>query len=403
VRKVERIKRAASLGQLFVAAAVVMGLGSCGGNEFPVEPTPVCSITIAPTDSTFGNDGGNGSVTVTVAAGCAWTASTSGDWVVVTSANTGTGNGTVSYSVRANSATQSRTGVLSIGGRNHTVTQQGRPPVVCTYQLSADAATVGNEGGTQSFGVNAPTECDWSARSDAAWISVTSGSTGSGSGTVSYSVAPNNDVAERTGTITVADRKFAVRQSGEIAACRYSVAPVEFNRCMPAGTAVANLTTEASCPWTATADSSWVGLPGGTSGRGSITITITYNDNYDAPRHGIVMVRWPTPTAGQNIHVFQAGCVYAVSRTTFSVASSGGSATFDVIQRSDPNTCGGATQDQCLWTAQSTVPWITITSSMPRRGDNPVAFVVAANDSALARSGTITIRDKVVTITQAGR
>jgi hypothetical protein len=67
-----------------------------------------------------------------------------------------------------------------------------------------------------------------------------------------------------------------------------------------------------------------------------------------------------------------------------------------------PNTCGGATQDRCLWTAVSDVPWITITSSMPRTGDNPVAFTVAANTGA-ARTGRITVRDRVVSITQAGQ
>jgi len=56
-----------------------------------------------------------------------------------------------------------------------------------------------------------------------------------------------------------------------------------------------------------------------------------------------------------------------------------------------------------VWTAQSNVPWITITGSMPRAGDNPVAFVVASNDASVTRVGTITVRDKAVVITQAGR
>ena len=115
------------------------------------------------------------------------------------------------------------------------------------------------------------------------------------------------------------------------------------------------------------------------------------------------MVRWPTPTAGQNIRVVQAGCRYAVSRSTFDFAATGGSGAFDVIQQSEPNTCGGPTQDRCVWTAASDVPWITITSSMPRAGDNPVAFVVATNDSVTSRVGRIIVRDKVVVITQAGR
>jgi hypothetical protein len=40
---------------------------------------------------------------------------------------------------------------------------------------------------------------------------------------------------------------------------------------------------------------------------------------------------------------------------------------------------------------------------MPRTGDNPVAFTVAANDGTSSRVGRIIVRDKVVVITQAGR
>ena len=36
-------------------------------------------------------------------------------------------------------------------------------------------------------------------------------------------------------------------------------------------------------------------------------------------------------------------------------------------------------------------------------GDNPVNFTVAANDSSVPRVGRITVRDKTVTLTQAGR
>jgi hypothetical protein len=39
---------------------------------------------------------------------------------------------------------------------------------------------------------------------------------------------------------------------------------------------------------------------------------------------------------------------------------------------------------------------------MPKQGDNPVAFVVAPNTSAAPRTGTITVRDKTVTVTQTG-
>ena len=135
--------------------------------------------------------------------------------------------------------------------------------------------------------------------------------------------------------------------------------------------------------------------------KGSGTIAIAFSDNYDAPREGVVMVRWPTPTAGQNIQVEQAGCLYSVNQSAFNFTSASMIDSFTVFQQSLPNSCGGPLQDQCVWTARANVSWITVTGSMPRQGDNPVSFKVSANTGTTSRTGKITVKDKVVTITQA--
>lgn len=219
---------------------------------------------------------------------------------------------------------------------------------------------------------------------------------------MSYAVSRRADIPERTAAITVGERRFTVRQSGDVGLCQYSVSPVVLSPCMEGTTVTASITTPvATCPWTATPGAAWLSV-GRSSGAGSATLSISMPDNYDAPREGFVMVRWPTATAGQNIRIAQPECRYAVSRTAISIAAGGGTATFDVIQQSDPTQCGGATQDSC-GTARSDVPWITIISSMPRAGDQPVAFNVEANDSTAARTGRITVRDKVVTVTQSGQ
>lgn len=385
---------------LLVAVAFLAG-ASCGGGDSPTDPTPVCSYTLSPGSRAFGSDGGTGSVTVAAAAGCDWTATASAGWISVS--GSGSGPGTVTYSVAANSAAESRSGSIAIGGQNHAVTQEGRSPTACTYSLSPSNADFTKDAATGNIGVTAPAGCAWTAASNAPWVTISSGNQGSGDGTVSYAVAANREAASRNATITVADRAFTVRQSGDLGVCQYSVTPVELRPCHPAGTVTATITTGASCPWTATPNASWLGLPGGTSGSGSGVITITYPDNYDAPREGIVMVRWPTPTAGQNVRVAQAGCHYAVSQAQLSFAAAGGPGSFSVLQTSDPITCGGATQNRCIWTAQSDVPWITISGSMPRMGDDLLGFTVAANDSTAARTGRITVKDKVVVVTQSGR
>lgn len=385
-----------------MAVLVSAALVSCE-NASPTEPAPVCSFTISPATATIESGGGTGAVTVNVAAGCVWTATAGGAWIAITAGASGSGPGTVTYSIGENASATSRTGTLTVAGQNHSITQQGHPAVECSYDLSPASGEFSKDGGSGTFSVTAPTECTWTASSSSSWLSIAGDAHGTGTSTVSYAVARSTDIADRSGTIAVADRRFTVRQSGDVGGCQYSVAPISLTTCMPGGTLVATLITQDSCPWTATPNVQWLTVPSGTSGNGSATISINHSENYDAPREGILMVRWPTPTAGQNIRVAQAGCRYGVSRSAFSFAASGGVGAIDVIQQSDPTECGGATQDRCVWTAQSQVPWITITSSMPRSGDNPAAFSVAPNDSTALRTGTIVVRDKVVTVTQSGR
>jgi hypothetical protein len=320
--------------------------------------------------------------------------------MTISGGSSGTGNGSVGYAVATNTASDTRTGTLTIAGQAHTVTQQGRPPTTCTYDISPTRADVPVEETRGTFSVTAPGGCAWTATSNSSWLTVTDGNSGSGNGTVAFHVTANPGTDGRLGVITVADKPFTVRQNPNAALCQYAVAPVDFNPCMPASTVVATVTAPAGCTWTAAPNASWLTVPSGASGSGSGTVTIAFTDNYDMPRDGIVMVRWPTPTAGQNIRIAQAGCQYAVSQNSFSIAASGGGGTFNVIQASVPNTCGGPTQDRCVWSAVSDVPWISIAGTMPRSGDDRVTFTVAANATGAARVGRITVRDKVVVINQ---
>lgn len=319
----------------------------------------------------------------------------------MTSGAGGSGNGVATFTVAANADPSARTGTLTVAAQPISIRQDGGA-VACTYTISPTSASAGKDAGAGTIAVTAGDTCPWTAESSAPWLTVTSGQ-GIGSGTVAYSVSRNLEITSRSATIRIGGQTFTLTQSGDTGLCQYSVAPVEFSPCMPSTELTNQVVTQAECPWTADPGASWITMTSSRSGAGSGTVRFKVGDNYDAPRSGVVMVRWPTPTEGQNLRIAQAGCHYAVSLGAFAFSAAGGTGTFGVVQQSEPYTCGGPTQDACVWTAQSDEAWITVTSSMPRSGDNPVSFAVAANDSASARTGTITVRDKVVRITQAGR
>ena len=72
----------------------------------------------------------------------------------------------------------------------------------------------GPAGGRGTIQVTPSMGCSWSAASDDSWIVVTSGWSGTGSGSLTYSVAPNLDSSPRSGTLRIGSTSFSVEQSG---------------------------------------------------------------------------------------------------------------------------------------------------------------------------------------------
>ena len=66
----------------------------------------------------------------------------------------------------------------------------------------------------QTVKVTTISGCTWTATSNASWLTITSGASGTGSGDVTYSVAANSG-GVRTGTLTIADQTLTVTQQGK--------------------------------------------------------------------------------------------------------------------------------------------------------------------------------------------
>src|SRR5262249_35424319 len=61
-----------------------------------------CSYRISPNKRNIGAAGGTGSVTIKTASGCAWSAQGPDNWIAITSASSGAGGGTLTFTVAAN-------------------------------------------------------------------------------------------------------------------------------------------------------------------------------------------------------------------------------------------------------------------------------------------------------------
>jgi hypothetical protein len=115
----------------------------------------------------------------------------------------------VQLSIQANTDA-ARSGTATIAGKVVTVNQESG----CAISLSSPSTTVPVVGGPGSVSVTAGASCAWTAVSGATWISVTGGGSGTGPGTVMFSVDANATGTARSGSITIGGQTFTVNQAG---------------------------------------------------------------------------------------------------------------------------------------------------------------------------------------------
>ena len=263
-----------------------------------------CTVSISPTGANFQPGPGAGGVNVTAANTCSWSAMSSDNWISIVPPGSGTGNGTVQFTVAANPGTSSRSGTITISNETYTVTQSGS---LCTVTLSpaigVNHVPSGGASGTVYVTIDptAPSGCAWQATSQDTWITVTSGASGAGDGGVGYSVAANPGTSPRTGTIVIADQTFTIMQDGS--SCTYSISAPSINVPSSGGSGfTVSVTAASGCFWSATSNDSWITVTSGASGTGNGTVYFSVAANSStSSRNGSIMI------AGQTFTVTQAG------------------------------------------------------------------------------------------------
>ena len=208
------------------------GTGTCTVNmnsDKTVTATfAACPYTVTPESKTLtGYSAARFRVTITAPVGCSAPSVVPGEtWIhaSATSFNLKTAKGAVTISVDANSASsQARTGSVTIGDKTLSVSQAGKP---CTITLdpvsSSRFSPTGSSGG---FTVTTSlADCGWTAAAEstfASWLTNVSPGSGTGNGSVSYSVGDNPLSTARRGRIDViynggkSKKVYTVIQSGQ--------------------------------------------------------------------------------------------------------------------------------------------------------------------------------------------
>jgi hypothetical protein len=160
----------------------------------------------------------------------------------------------------------------------------------CAYDANASNQSFGSAGGLGTVSVTAGTGCTWSAGAEASWVALAP-SGGTGSGTVTVTVAPNDSALSRSTFLNVASQSLPLTQGGNPvtvtpagpvtqagSSCSYLLSSYSETFAAPTTSDSVSLTTQAGCAWAATSNVAWVTvtMPSGTGSK-SVSFKVSQN------------------------------------------------------------------------------------------------------------------------------
>lgn len=344
-----------------------------------VAPSQTRCVVQAQTDAnSFPANGGGGAIRITVNRECAWTVQSEAPWLALQADPRGQGPGSIRFTVAANTDPSSRTARLTVNDQGVQISQVGQP---CAFRLSSTRETVIASGELRTVHVDSSSaQCQWSATTDAPWITIVGERTRSGSGDLRFEVAAVA-TPPRTGTLTIAGQRVEVEQG---AGCAVTTGITSLSVGSEGGTFEVPVSAPTACAWTAESRVAWITIPRGASGTGPGSAMVHVDPTSGPVRTGAVVVAGRTVTVTQS-----SGCGATVQPASHAAPAGGATGSVTV-----------AASAGCAWNATASDPWIAITAGAAGSGAGQVHFTIATNTGP-ARSGSLVVGGRTVAISQA--
>lgn len=243
----------------------------------------VVTPELAPTTATLAAAGGSTTAQLTLASNVTWTAESSADWLQITSNTSGSGSTTLQVFAAANPTVTTRTAKVTIAGKEFTVSQAGMPA-----EVAYEPQIFNTDGGSIIIDVIAGGNAQWTATSEASWLTVALGESGEGDGFVFLIADPYNNTSQsRTGAVTVAGKTLYFTQRGYALSINPPVAQIGSN----SGSGQFGVAAPLSAVWEAIVTQPWITVLGSTTGIGNGTLRYTVAANETgATRTGKIIV-----------------------------------------------------------------------------------------------------------------
>jgi hypothetical protein len=314
-----------------VVVGALLGLAACHSN------TQATLLSLAVTTQPVPSGAQTG-LTVSVSANVSWTAVADQSFVTITAGSSGTTSGTITFNVSGNTGAE-RTAHITITGGGSTATlliDQASGLVSPTLSLGATSQEV-NSNAQSALTITVTSTVSWTATSDQSFLTISSGSSGSNNGSVTFAVTSNTGASSRVAHVTISGggltATFTLTQDAPSGppAVTLSVNPSTASLSADAQTATTNVTSNTS--WSAASDQAFLTFVGLVTGTNNGVLTYSLPANGGSSRTGHVTVS-ATGIGNQILTVTQAGLTAAFSVT--------------VDETGDPNTCSASDPQPCF-------------------------------------------------------
>lgn len=382
-----------------VNAVVPPYIVTVAGQPLTVNQSGVgCTVAVNPTSVDVSAAGATGTVGVTTAAGCQFNTLVGPAWTTVTGGS-GTGPGTLVYTVEPNSATTDRSGVLTIGGTAFTIRQL---PAACS--VTADTSQLGSpygNGAAQAAGIIEVTtngnNCPWSATSGASWARLSQYS-GTAGVTLRITLDANNTILPRSTDLTIGGQAISITQNGT--QCTYGLQSPDGSVPSGGGLGTVGVVAPSVCTWNATASTvespAWLHVLGqGGAGTSNVLFAADANPAGFPQRSGTISVAG-TVLMGEPPVPTTVTRVYTVTQPAAPCSPTLSSPSATVPSGASDQAVGFSSPNGCTPTVQSYADWIT---NVQVSGGS-VLYSVQPNPVSLSRIGAIQIGDKTFNVTQ---
>jgi all-beta uncharacterized protein len=303
-----------------------------------------CRYGASPETLNFDEKSHDASVSLTVTDGCSWTVRTDANWIGDPSPASGVGSGTITFTVAANGG-PARNGSLTVGNATVRVNQAAAassspapvpppnptpqpvpsptptptpspaptpapspapspaptptptPTPTCSYSIKPTYYNSGKGPDDIIVNVTTGSSCTWTTSTNASWVTIESGRTGTGTGTVRL-VIPANAGPPRSTIVTVAGNPLTLTQEGP---CVATIKPRWYDAGRGPDDILISVTADAACSWKAASTVPWVTVTDGATGTGNGTVRLLVQPN-SGPARSVTLT-----IAGQPFDLRQFG------------------------------------------------------------------------------------------------